>query len=152
MSQFQFQYEPVAHLLSCGLHDMGYRHWLETSRDFPYNPDWAAYERLERDNAFRILAVRYQGHLIGYAGIRIYKNMQSRDVTCSYIQEYFIEKKFRPKGGGLEMFRIIEQHLKIMKVNFVTMHVPKNVPEIAKMFKHLGYEFQGELWGKAIKF
>jgi len=71
-------------------------------------------------------------------------------VTCSYIQEYFIEKKFRTKGGGLEMFRIIEKHLKIMKVNYVTVHVPENVSGLSKMFLHLAYKPVGMLWGKSI--
>ncbi len=150
MTTFTFQYEPVAHLLSCGLHDMCYRHWLETGQDFPYDPDFEAYERLEKSNDFRILAVRFHGHLIGYAGIRIYKNLQSRNVSSCYIQEYFIEPKFRSKGAGLQLFRVIGAHLKLMKIGYVTVHVPENIEKVGKIFKHLKYNSKGVLWGKSL--
>lgn len=150
-----FTWEPVAHLLSCGLHDMAYRHWAESkSNEFPYDPDWEGYERLERDMVFRILAVRFQGHLVGYAGVRVYQNMQSRGVTCSYIQEYYVEPKFRPMGAGLELFRTIEAHLRLMNVQHVTAHVPEwamtSRGGLGRFFQYLGYAPKGNLWSKTI--
>ena len=150
MSKFTFQYEPVQKLLDDGLHAMAYQHWLEGSREFEYNPNWESYKCLEAENVFRILAVRYDGKLAGYAGIRIFQNLQSRDVTCAYLQEYYIDPKYRPKGGGLDLLRTIEKHLKLMKVKRMLVEVPTEVEEVGKVFVHLGYKPQGKLMGKTL--
>jgi hypothetical protein len=154
----QFTWEPVSYLLSCGLHDLGHQHWLEGVPDkdtFPYDPDWEGFEELEKANIFRIIAVRYRGSLVGYAGVRIFRNMQSRNVTCAYIQEYYISPAFRKKGmSGIRLFRFIEQQLEIMKVRHVCVEnrwiVRKERGGLGRLFDFLGYGSSGELRTKAI--
>lgn len=158
MENLTFTWEPVVQLLADGLHDLGHKHWLEGVKEkalMPYDPDWEAYQRIENNNEFRIIAVRWQGHLIGYAGIRIYNSIQSRGVVCSYIQEYYIEPAFRKKSGsGIKLFRFIHEQLAIMKVDAVTIHQPDIVRSqrggLGKFFKYLGYETQGAFWMREI--
>lgn len=158
VNDLTFTWEPVAHLLSCGLHDLGHKHWLEGMQekaDFPYDPDWEGYQRAEAANDFRIIAVRWRGHLVGYAGVRIYQSLQSRGVTCSYIQEYYIEPKFRKKNmAGIKLFRFIHEQLKIMKVKHTALHLPDIVRAdrggLGKFFKFIGYKTQGNLWTRSV--
>lgn len=158
MKDLTFTWEPVAYLLSCGLHDLGHKHWMEGVQEksaFPYDPDWEAYKRIENSNEYKIIAVRWHGHLVGYAGVRIFSSIQSRGVTCSYVQEYYIEPKFRKKSmSGIKLFRFIHEQLKIMKVNHVAVHMPDIVRAerggLGKFFKHLGYEPQGNLMARSI--
>ena len=158
MNELTFTWEPVAHLLSCGLHDLGHKHWLEGVQEkeaFPYDPDWETYQRIEDSNEYKIIAVRWRGHLVGYAGVRIFKSIQSRGVVCSYIQEYYIEPKFRKKNmSGIKLFRFIHDQLKIMKVQHVALHLPDVVRVVrgglGKFFKFLGYEAQGNLLTRSI--
>lgn len=152
-----FTWEPVAYLLNCGLHALGYRHWIEGVADkrTPYDPNWEEYQNLEKQNAFRILAVRHNGDLIGYAGVRIFSSLQSREVLCGYIQEYYVAPEFR-RGtmAGLGLFREIERQLIPLKVNMLSVGdrdiVLRERGGLGRFFKLLGYRSGERLWFKPL--
>lgn len=158
MDKLTFTWEPILYLRTQGLGDMSYRHWLEAQTEkelLPYDPDWNGYVRLEKANNLRIIAVRWSGNLIGYAVVRIFDSLQSKGVACSYIQEYYIELKFRKRGApGLKLFRFIQDQLKIMKVRQVTTHFPEMVRSdrggLGKFFKFLGYKPAGHIWTRSV--
>lgn len=158
MNELTFTWEPITHLLSCGLHDLGHQHWLEGAPDkesFPYDPNWEVYHEIENANMFKIVAVRWRGHLVGYAGVRIFESMQSRGVMCSYIQEYYISPKFRTKGmSGIKLFRFIHEQLQLMRVYHVTVEqrdiVRAEDGGLDKFFDHLGYESHGKMRTKRL--
>jgi hypothetical protein len=155
MEDLKFTWEPIGLLLEHGLHDLGHQHWLEGSKEIPYDPDWEAYQAIENANMFRIISVRWKGHLIGYAGVRIFSSMQSRGTTCAYIQEYFISKKFRKKNmSGIKLFRFIEDQLKLMKVSRAILEQPYAVAVdsegLNKFFDFFGYEARGTMRTKEI--
>lgn len=158
MENLTFTWEPVAYLLTCGLHDLGHQHWLEGVPDkisFPYDPDWEAYDRMEKNNSGRIIAVRWAGHLIGYADVRIFTSMQSKNVTCGYIQEYYITPRFRKKGMcGIKLFRFIEEQLRLMKVQHVAIEerdiVRSDRGGLGNFFRFLRFNTHGKVWSKSL--
>src|SRR3984885_9028683 len=84
-----FTFEPISYLLSYGLAALAARHWEEGAVQNgvdEFDPDWEEYAAMERANMFRVVAVRADGKLIGYAGVRIFKSLLSRQKTCSFIQ------------------------------------------------------------------
>jgi acetyltransferase (GNAT) family protein len=153
-----FTFEPVAYLLSCGLHALGRLHWEEGIFDkstFPYEPNWEEYEALERQNAFRIIAVRADGKLIGYAGVKVFHDIQSQNVLCAYIQEYFVLPEFRNGTmAGIGMFRHIETQLTALKVKVIFLgdkeFVRGDRGGLGKLFDYLGYESREKIRRKIL--
>jgi hypothetical protein len=146
-----FTFEPIAYLLSCGLAALAARHWQEGAAQngiHTFDPDWEEYAAMERADMFRVIAVRADGKLVGYAGVRIFRSMLSRHQTCSFIQEYYIDPLYRPfTGAGLKLFRFLEAQLRMMKVNRVTVGEPPKL-QLENFFRHLRYVPQERLWSK----
>lgn len=153
LMEITFTFEPISYLLSCGLAALAAQHWREgavQSGSDQFDPDWEEYEAMERANMFRIIAVRADGKLVGYAGVRIFKSLLSRNVTCSFVQEYYIDPLYRPfTGAGVKLFRFIEAQLRLMKVNRVTVGEPPAL-RLEKFFRHLRYVPQERLWSKEL--
>ena len=158
MTDLTFTWEPIEYMRRHGLDDMSRKHWAEAQTDkalLPYDLDWDGYNALEKSNNLRVVAVRWQGHLIGYAVVRIFDSLQSKGVTCSYIQEYYIEPKFRKRGApGVKLFRFVLDQLKIMKVRQCTTHFPEMVLAerggLAKFFRFMGFKPAGYIWTRSV--
>jgi hypothetical protein len=146
-----FTWEPISYLLSCGLAALAAQHWREGAVQngvHEFDPDWEEYAAMERANMFRVVAVRADGKLVGYAGIRIFRSLLSRAKTCSFVQEYYIDPLYRPfTGAGIALFRFIETQLRAMNVSRETIGEPPHL-ELARLFRRLGFKPQERLWSK----
>lgn len=151
LMKISFTWEPISYLLSCGLAALAAQHWEEGAvKHGEYDPNWEEYAAMERADMFRIVAVRADGRLIGYAGVRIFKSLLSREQTCSFVQEYYIDPLFRPfTGAGVKLFRFIEAQLRLMHVSHETIGEPPGL-NLEKLFRRLGFKPQERLWSKEL--
>jgi len=149
--KISFTSEPISYLLGCGLAALAAQHWREgavQNRVHEFDPDWEGYPAMERANMFRVVAVRADGKLVGYAGVRIFRSLLSRKQTCSFIQEYYIDPLYRPfTGAGIKLFRFIETQLRAMNVSRETIGEPPGL-YLGKFFRHLGFVPRERLWSK----
>jgi GNAT superfamily N-acetyltransferase len=127
-------------------------HWEEIAMDrdkIPLDPDWEAYEALERAGGLVILTVRVNEELIGYAFWYVRKHLHYKQTKWAYNDVIFLKKEHRKQGLGGHLIRVCEEVLKEMGVDKIQWHV-KATNDWTKVLEKMGYQMEDYVVGKYV--
>ena len=97
------------------------KHWYESEGDeFPLDPDYELYLRIEREGLTRSFSVRVDGNIVGYAVFIVRYHPHYRTKLTANADVIFIDKEYRGKKSFIAW--CIEQ-LKGMGVKIVVYNV-----------------------------
>lgn len=100
------------------------KHWeeLANNKDIRVlDVDMDAYVTLNRLGNIRVLTVRDDGKLIGYASFVIGNNLHYKTWKYAISDVYYLDPAYRKTGMGLSMFTEVERWLKGLGVKSVTV-------------------------------
>lgn len=150
----EYRWEPLNYLLQTGLHELGERSWQENGYEkdlLTYNPDWHKYQRLQDENVLRFLAVRDNRILIGYASIIVTQSFHDRNITCAIVQDIYLSPEYRKGFAAVRFLWFLEEQLKHLNVNNVSIGERLNGRPTGKLFEYLGYKSEERIWTKALE-
>jgi GNAT superfamily N-acetyltransferase len=112
-------------------------HWAELAlySDIPLDPDYTAYEALDRAGAIVIYTVRAHGELVGYAVYFIRKHLHYRQHTWGINDIVLVRDRYRDFGIGTALFDFIEADLKKRGVNVMHTNTKVLHPELAMLLR-----------------
>jgi GNAT superfamily N-acetyltransferase len=151
----EIRFEPLSYILLHGLPVLARRAWEETRystnhNDLPHQPDWEAYQRMENNDYLRLVAMREDDMLIGYASLTVDSEPhQAGLILATYRDLYVLPEK---RGHTAKFLRFIENHLYNLGVHEVRAgeQVGGNVSPEA-FYKALGFELKEKVFGKTLK-
>jgi hypothetical protein len=120
---------------------------LCVTKDFPLEPDYVAYGRLDAAKMLRCITVRADDVLIGYAIFIVYPHLHYKSCMTAFEDIYFLKKEFRQGRIGIRMFRYAEEVLKKSGVKRIVMHTKVHMDN-SKLFSYLGYKLTDKLFTK----
>ena len=144
--------EPLSYMLLHGLVDISFEAYQELEHehlDQPYNPDWEAYQRLEKEDRLRFFSLREGENLIGYASIVLDKDIHREGVMFGSFRDIFITKKKR--GYAPFFVKFVEKCLCEMGVKrvYAADRLFSN-NEAWRFYQAMGYDPQECVWGKTL--
>lgn len=122
---------------------------LCVTKDFPLAPDYEAYRRLAENNMLRVVTVRADDELIGYAVFIVQPHLHYRTCLTAFEDIYYLKKEYRVGRIGIRLFKYAEDVLKRIGVNRIIMHT-KVHQDNSKLFEYLGYKNTDKLFTKLI--
>jgi GNAT superfamily N-acetyltransferase len=122
---------------------------LCVTKDFPLSPDYAAYTRLAEANMLRVVTVRADDALVGYAVFIIQPHLHYSTCMTAFEDIYFVKKEYRQGRIGIRLFKYAEEVLKRIGVNRIIMHTKVHMDN-SKLFEYLGYKNTDKLFTKLI--
>lgn len=122
-------------------------HWCEATADptIPMNIDWEAYRRLEMAGLEICIAVRRDDRLIGYGVYLIYPHLHYRGWIMGDSDVFFVHPSERRGRVGLDLFRAVEEQLRLKGVDEMVQRVKLHVrpgrgrSTLGPLFERLGY-------------
>lgn len=122
---------------------------LTVSKNFPLDPDWTRYDRLNKANMLCFYSVRDDKKLIGYTIMLIGPGLHYQSCMTAHEDIYYVLKDYRKGRIGLKMFQFVEKELKAQGVDRVVMGT-KVYSDNSKLFEYLGYRLFEKLYDKEL--
>ena len=122
---------------------------LCVTKDFPLAPDYDAYKRLAENGMLRVVTVRADAELIGYAVFIVQPHLHYRTCLTAFEDIYYLKKEYRLGRVGIRLFKYAEDVLKRIGVNRIIMHT-KVHQDNSRLFEYLGYKNTDKLFTKLI--
>lgn len=118
------------------------RHWNEIARNkdkIRLDPDYAAYEAMERAGNLVVCTCRVDGFLCGYACYFIMPRHPHYRARWAISDIFWLDPQFRGRGFGRKLFAAVEGTLKAEGV--VVMHTTfkKDHPEPMGLLESMGH-------------
>jgi hypothetical protein len=114
------------------------------------NINWAAYERIEKAGALKVLAVFNEATMIGYSVFMISNSLHNKDIKVAMNDVIFIEKKQRKGLLGMRLVKESEKFLLTLGINKISWFYKANSP-LEKILLRLGYCNDDCVMSKKIK-
>lgn len=127
-------------------------HWREIAlnRDkIKLNPDWDAYEDLERAGKLRIFTARDSGELIGYFVVLVGRHLHYRDHIFASNDILFLAKDHRRGHTGKNLIQFAEKCLREDGVSVLTINTKIHKP-FDVLMRYLGFRCVERLYQKYI--
>jgi GNAT superfamily N-acetyltransferase len=118
-------------------------HWREIAvwQDIPLDPDWAAYESLEKLGMLVIYTVRTDDKkLVGYAVFLIRKNIHYKNHSWAANDIVFVHPDYRDGRIGRRLVRFWEQDLKARGIHVVHVNVKVAHPALDLVLRFEKYK------------
>lgn len=117
-------------------------HWREVTRPalqphLPLHIHWEVYAALEQSGQLRLLTVRVDDALVGYATALLYEHLHSQGVFCASINNYYIDPAYREGGLGLQLLAAMRESLRDDGVQYLTIGT-KAHRSLAPLLERLG--------------
>lgn len=130
------------------------RHHAEV--EVPEIPLDLAFGEMLRLNEFgflKVITVRDDGRLIGYAIVLARPNMRSCKVLTGYLEAYYLEPAYRAGWTGYKLLKAAGLVLEKMAVRriFVCAEEAYKDGRTAAIFKRLGYSHSATAYSKVIR-
>ncbi|WP_161596261.1 GNAT family N-acetyltransferase [Rhodanobacter glycinis] len=125
-------------------HDAGrlwVKHWEEVAvhQDvISLNVDYDQYDRQDAYGALYIIVARHKGEIVGYWAGLIRAHLHYADSLTAYTDVYFVEKEYRKRGVGQDLFAFVEKMLKARGVQRIFTATKLHLNHSA-LFKAAGY-------------
>ena len=122
-----FGWEPLQRLLDEGLDELAFEHWQEVGVDkdrIPYAPDYPAFIDMENRGAFKIMAARRAGRLVGYNGFIIARHLHY--ASCQAVNDVLYVAPDE-RWVGVSLIRQAEKLLFQMQVDRIFYHAKLHV-------------------------
>jgi GNAT superfamily N-acetyltransferase len=117
-------------------------HWeeLATYSDIPLDPDYEAYEALDKQGLLWIYIVRLRGEIVGYAPYFVRHHLHYRKHIFATNDIIIVRKPYRNYGIGTALFDFIEDDMRVQGVAVVHHSTKLTHPELAMLLKSRGHE------------
>lgn len=140
-------------MLQTGLLDVAARGYEETWSDedgFEFDPDWERYEREEKNESLRVMAVRDGEKLVGYATLRLHTALVDKKKLICVIQDIFLEKHYR-KGlcAGLIFMKKIHEIISYLSVHKIII-AERASTKSGALFEYMGYKCKEHIWAYTV--
>lgn len=116
-------------------------HWdeLAVNKDQrPLNVDWDKYKTLQDEDVCKVVTVRKDGTLVGYACFMIVTNLHYKNWKVATCDVYYVTPSERKSGLGLEFFKVLIKYFDKLGVNSICVHDKIKKPH-TKLFEALGF-------------
>jgi GNAT superfamily N-acetyltransferase len=122
---------------------------LCVTKDFPLQPDYVAYGRLDAAKMLKCITVRNDGDLIGYAIFIVQPHLHYMSMRTAFEDIYFLKKEYRLGRTGIRLFQFAEKVLREDGVNRIIMHTKIHLDN-SRLFEYLGYRMTDKLFTKIL--
>jgi GNAT superfamily N-acetyltransferase len=125
----------------CG--DLIEAHWREIAvwQDIPLDPEWSAYENLEKIGMLAIYTVRTEeGKLVGYAVFIMRRHLHYKGHSWAANDIVFVHPDYRDGRIGRNLVRFWEQDLKARGIHVVHVNVKVAHPALDLVLRFEKYK------------
>ena len=129
--------------------DEHYEELSVTKNGFPLDPDWDAYDRMEQQQALKIVTCRKDGELVGYVFFLLHYNLHYRTMLTAAEDIYYLKKSERKGRVGIKLFKFADDYLKSIGVKRVILGTKVHLDN-SRLFEYLGYTFFEKLHSKML--
>jgi len=127
-------------------------HWQEiaVNKDrIKLNPDWDAYEALEKNNRLKIFTAREDGNLAGYFVVITGVNIHYKDHLFAQNDVLYLSKEHRKGFTGIKLIKFAEQCLKEDGISVLNINTKDHKP-FDKLLDYMGYNMIERVYQKCI--
>jgi len=129
------------------------KHWSEIALNqdkIKLNPDWGAYNTLERDGKLKIFTARDdEGNLVGYFVVIVGRHIHYKDHLFANNDILFLAKEYRKGFTGIKLVKFAEKCLKEDGVSVLTINTKVHQP-FDKMLDFLKFNKIERIYSKYI--
>ena len=122
---------------------------LCVTKDFPLEPDLAAYERLRVAGVLKAVTCRNDGELVGYIIFIVQPHLHYMSCVTAFEDLYYVKKEYRKGRTGIKLFQFSEKVLKDAGVRRIIMHTKIHMDN-SRLFEYLGYKNTDKLFTKLL--
>ena len=122
---------------------------LCVTKDFPLEPDLAAYERLRVAGMLKAVTCRNDGELVGYIIFIVQPHLHYMSCITAFEDLYYVKKEYRKGRTGIKLFQFSEEVLKDAGVRRIIMHTKIHMDN-SRLFEYLGYKNTDKLFTKLL--
>jgi len=122
---------------------------LCVTKQFPFDPDWDAYDRMAQAGYLRTITVRNDAELIGYIVFMIQPHLHYKSCLTAFEDVYYVKPEYRKGRIGIKMFQYAEMALKSIGVNRINIHTKVHLDN-TRLLEYLGYNFTDKIFTKVI--
>lgn len=122
---------------------------LCVTKDFPLDPDYAAYDRMQKAGMLRAITCRSDGELVGYIIFFVHPHIHYKSCVTAFEDLYYVKKEFRKGRVGIKLFQFAESVLKGTGVHRIIMHTKIHMDN-SRLFEYLGYKNSDKLFTKLL--
>lgn len=122
---------------------------LCVTKDFPLEPDFAAYDRLNTAGMLKAVTCRSDKSLVGYIIFIVQPHLHYRSCTTAFEDLYYVKKEFRKGRTGIRLFQFAEKVLKDAGVKRIILHTKIHMDN-SRLFEYLGYKNTDKLFTKLL--
>lgn len=117
-------------------------HWeeLATYSDIPLDPDYAAYEDIDKKGLLAVYTVRVKGELVGYSVYFVRRHLHYQGHVFATNDIILVRKPYRNYGVGTALFDFIEDDLRAKGVNVIFTSAKSTHPELATLLETRGHQ------------
>ena len=123
---------------------------LCVTKEFPFDPDWDAYDRMASAGYLRTITVRNDSELIGYIAFFIQPHLHYKSCKVAYEDVYYLKPEYRKGRIGIKMFQYAESALKRIGVNRIIVHTKIHLDN-SRLLEYLGYSWTDKVFSKVLK-
>jgi len=123
---------------------------LCVTKEFPFDPDWDAYDRMAASGFLRTITVRNDSELIGYIAFFIQPHLHYKSCKVAYEDVYYLKPEYRKGRIGIKMFQYAESALKRIGVNRIIVHTKIHLDN-SRLLEYLGYNWTDKVFSKVLK-
>lgn len=123
---------------------------LCVTKEFPFDPDWDAYDRMAAAGYLRTITVRNDSELIGYIAFFIQPHLHYKSCKVAYEDVYYLKPEYRKGRIGIKMFQYAESALKKIGVNRIIVHTKIHLDN-SRLLEYLGYSWTDKVFSKVLK-
>ena len=122
---------------------------LCVTKDFPLEPDFAAYDRLNTARMLKAVTCRNDGKLVGYIIFIVQPHLHYMSCITAFEDLYYVKKEYRKGRTGIKLFQFSEKVLKDAGVRRIIMHTKIHMDN-SRLFEYLGYKNTDKLFTKLL--
>lgn len=155
VTMVEFRYEPLTYLLQNGLPELAMECWEQhvEGNDFyrqdQFGPDWGNYQYQEDEKELGFVAMREGDKLIGYATIKINRDIHQADLRIAVLLDVYITKDKR--GYAVKFFRYVEEFVQKMGAYRLDVSQPLTSPQnVGKFYEFMGMRPMEMIWSKVL--
>ena len=154
-----FAWESLDRMLNDGLEALALRDWEEVEVDHaaqPHDPDWDFYRQQNAVGAYRIIAARRNGRLIGYNAFFIGNHSRHRGLIFAQNDVLYLDPTQRRGMVGVRFLTESAAMLKragVVKVRYDSMRnvrLGAHEGTLGDLFEKLGYTLEAEVFTKLL--
>lgn len=132
------------HAIAHELPPLFVEHWRELALNkdaIPLDPDWDRFYTLDVQNILRVLTVRLDGSLVGYAFLLVGPHLHYRSTLWGNVDMYWLSPEMRAGWTGVKLFKTLIRDAKAIGVVNLTLSTKHHFMQnrVTKLLQRLGF-------------